>query len=427
MRRNYFLITFAALAILLLNSLAASAQIAQLRGQVLLQQADGTTVPLPGATVDVYRLDLPGKSQTKTDKQGNYVFAGLYIVGNYVVVASAPNARPDILSGVKVGMDRDFKITLVPGDGKRLTEAEVKSLLKAAPGAKGTESAEDRKKREELEAKNREIMASNEKNTKINEVINRTFKAGNESLTAKRYDEAINYYNEGLAADPEQSALLTNKSVALKARAVERYNAAVTNKDDAAKSAGMEAARKDFREAAEAATKAVQLVKAQAAPTEQAALTSYNANKYTALATRAEAMRLFITKVDPTQADAGLTAFQEYLAVETAADKKAKAQLDLAQMLLDVGAADKSYAEFQKVLADSPDNVDALLGAGLALFSSGDKTKYQDAANYLQRFVDKAPETHKFKADARAVLDNLKSQENIKPQKATPAAGRRRG
>ena len=29
-----------------------------------------------------------------------------------------------------------------------------------------------------------------------------------------------------------------------------------------------------------------------------------------------------------------------------------------------------------------------------ALFSSGDKAKYQEAANYLQKFVDKAPDDH---------------------------------
>jgi hypothetical protein len=66
------------------------------------------------------------------------------------------------------------------------------------------------------------------------------------------------------------------------------------------------------------------------------------------------------------------------------------------------------------------------LGAGLALFATGDKTKYQEAANFLQRFVDKAPDTHKFKADAKAVLENLKSQENIKPEKTPAATGRGR-
>ena len=444
MRRKYVFISFVAAAMLLLTNLAVSAQTGQVFGEVVMQQADGKTVPAAGVTIDVYRVDISGKFQTKTDKKGKFIFAGLPFTGTYVIAASAPNARPEILADVKAGRDVNYKLTLGPGDGKRLTEAEAK----AAGGAGNTsadtkgESEEDRKKREELEAKNREIMASNEKNTKINETISRTFKAGNETLrladeakkankraeAVKLYGDAITQYNEGLAADAEQPALLTSKAVALKARGVEHYNAAITSTDDAAKNSGLEAAKKDFREAAEASSRAVELIKAQTVPTEPAAaVTNFNANKYAALSSRAEAMRLFVTKVDTSQADAGLAAFQEYIAVETAPDKKLKAQVDVAQMLLDAGAVDKAYTEFQKALADNPENVDAILGAGLSLFASADKAKYQEAANYLQRFVDKAPDSHRFKADAKAVLENLKSQENVKPQKTTTTGGRRRG
>ncbi|MDT5060458.1 MAG: hypothetical protein QOH63_917 [Acidobacteriota bacterium] len=437
MRRKYFFFTFAAALVLLVSNLAVSAQTGQLYGEVTLKQADGTVVPIAGATIDVYRIDLPGHFPTKTDKKGKFVFAGLPFVGTYIIAASAPNARPDILAGVKAGRDGIYKMILAPGDGRRLTEAEAKAAGSGGTSNSGSssgaaapakESAEDRKKREALEAENEKIKASNAKNTNINEIIGRTFKAGNEALQAKRYDEAIAQYDEGLAADAEQPAILTNKSVALKARGVDRYNAAITSKDEAAKTPGIEAAKKDFRDAADAANKAVELTKAQTVPTEEAALKNFNANKYFALASRAEAMRLLVSKVDPTQADAGLAAFQDYIAVETDPVKKAKAQTDVAQMLLDAGSADKAYAEFQKVLAENPDNIDAILGAGLSLFASQDKSKYQEAANYLQRFVDKAPDTHKFKADAKTTLDFLKTNENIKPQKTTSTpGGRRRG
>lgn len=435
MRRKYVFISFVAAAMLLVSNLAVSAQTGQLFGEVMMQQADGTTVPAAGATIDVYRTDITGKFQTKTDKKGKFIFAGLPFVGVYVIAASAPNASPGVLGDVKAGREVNYKLTLSAGDGRRLTEAEAKASASggvstggSGGGSKG-ESAEDRKKREELEAKNREIMASNEKNEKINEIIGRTFKAGNEALQAKRYDEAINLYNEGLAADAEQPAMLTNKSVALRVRGVERYNSAITSTDDAAKNTGLEAAKKDFREAAEAASKAVELIKAQTVPTEPAAaVTNFNTNKYHAFASRAEAMRLLVTKVDQTQADAGLTAFQEYITIETAPEKKAKAQADVAQMLLDAGASDKALTEAQKILTDNPDNVDAMLIAGLALFQSGDKAKFQEAANYLQRFVDKAPETHRLRASAKDALDYLKSAENVKPQKTTTTTGgRRRG
>lgn len=430
MRRKYFFFTLLAAAMLLLTNLAVSAQTGQLFGEVSILQPDGTTVPVAGATIDVYRIDVTSKYQTKTDKQGKFVFAGLPYVGRYLIAASAPNANPDVLGNVMAGREVNYKISLSAGDGKRYTEAEAKAAVTGgAANTGGKESAEDRKKREEIEARNREIMASNEKNTKINEIVGKAFKAGNEALQAKRYDEAIMHYDEGLAADTQQPAVLTNKSVALRLRGVERYNAAITSTDDAAKSSGLEAAKKDFKEAADASTKAVEAIKTMPVPTEPAAaVTNYNSNKYFAVASHAEAMRLLVTKVDQSQADAGLTAFTEYIAVETDPAKKAKAQADLAQMLLDAGASDKAFTEAQKILAENPENVDAMLVAGLALFQSGDKAKFQEAANYLQRFVDKAPETHKLRASAKDALDYLKSAENVKPQKTTTTTGgRRRG
>jgi tetratricopeptide (TPR) repeat protein len=432
MRRKYFVLTFVAAAMLLLNNLTASAQTGQVFGEVTMQRADGTTVPAAGAVIDVFRIDLPGKQSTKTDNKGKFVFAGLFYAGTYVLAASAPNARPDAIQDVKAGREVTYKLVLSPGDGKRLTEAEVKSLTSAAPGnSGGSESAEDRKKRLELEAKNAEILAGNKKIEESNTVVTRTAKAGNDFLAAKNYDAAIAQYDEGIAIDPThpgQPVLLTNKSVALTNRGIQRYNESVKASDDAAKTSGREAAIKDWREAVTAATKAVDFLKAETAPSDPTALQGYTKSKYLAMAARADAYRLLVSKGDPTQADAGLTAYQEYIAAEPDPAKKAKAQLDAGQMLLDSGASDKAFAEFQKIIASDPENVDAMLGAGLALFQSGDKAKFQEAANYLQRFVDKAPETHKLRSSAKDALDYLKSAENVKPVKATTTTGgRRRG
>lgn len=431
MRRKHIFFSLAAIALLILSSVVASAQTGQLYGEVTLKQADGKVVPVAGAAIDVYRTDISAKYNTKTDKNGKFVFAGLPYVGNYIIAVSAPNAQPKAIPNVKAGRDINYKIDLDPGNGRKLTETEAKSFAASGPSDSGGTtqlSAEDKKKMEEAKKKNAEIEEANKKITSANETVNRTFKAGNEALTAKKYDEAIALYDEGINADPTHPgapSLMTNKSVALRARGVDRFNAALKATDDATKTSGLEAAKKDFKDAADAATKAVEMLKAQTPPTDPAAQKSFEANKYFALAARAEAMRLYAGKVDPTQSDAAIAAYQEYMAAETDAAKKSRAQLDLAQMLLDAGQADKAYAEFQKALNDNPDNVDALLGAGLSLFASGDKSKYQDAANYLQRFVDKAPDTHRFKADAKAVLDNLKNQENIKPQKTTTPSRRR--
>src|SRR6185369_79029 len=304
------------------------------------------------------------------------------------------------------------------------------------------ESAEDKAKREELMKKNAEIESANKKISEANEVIGRTFKAGNEALTAAgaasrsnnseeaiaKYTAAVTAYDEGLAADAEQPAILTNKAVALKGRGVERFNSAVRSKtlDDAGRAAALQTAKEDFKAAAETAGKAVTMIKALPVPTEATEVQRYNGNKYAAMLTHAESMRLYVSKADGSQAEAGLAAFKDYMAVETDPAKKSKAQLDMAQMLLDAGAADKALTEFQAILSTTPDSPEANLGAGLAVYATGDKAKFQEAANYLQKFVEVAPDTNPMKADAKAILAELKNTENVTPEKTSKPAGRRR-
>jgi tetratricopeptide (TPR) repeat protein len=123
--------------------------------------------------------------------------------------------------------------------------------------------------------------------------------------------------------------------------------------------------------------------------------------------------------------DTALAAFKDYINVETDPVKKAKAQLDAAQMLLDAGSGEKALVEYQAILATQPDSPDANLGAGLAIYATGDKAKFQEAANYLQHFVDVAPDSHKFKSAAKDILTELKNTEKVVPEKTTPKRTKR--
>lgn len=445
---RYFYGALAVAILVALASMTTFAQVAELRGKVMMKQSDGQTVPLADAKIDVFRMDMSAKYETKTNKKGEFVFAGLPFIGTYTVAASHPTAAPTFVGGVRPSGENELELVVTPGDGKRLTLDEVKAAgattgpagnRPGGSGSGGGESAADKAKREEMLKKNAEIEAGNKKITEANEIIARTFKAGNEALTAagaaskaknseeaiQKYTAAVTSYDEGLAADADQPAILTNKAVALKGRGVERFNSSLTSKsgDEAAKTAGLQAARDDFKAAAETSSKAVTLIKAQPVPTEPQEVQRYNANKYAAMLTNSESMRLYVTKGGGmAETDAGIAAYKDYISVEMDPAKKAKAQVDMAQMLLDAGAADKALNEFKAILAATPDNPEANLGAGLAVYGLQDKAKYQEAANYLQRFVDVAPDSHPFKDDAKAVLQVLKESENVTPEKTSRPA-----
>src|SRR5690349_19717816 len=184
---KYIYGALAVTALIVSVSLTACAQVGELRGHVFMQQADGQKVPLADAQIDVFRTDMAAKYQTKTNKKGEFVFAGLPFTGTYIVAASHPTAAPSFVPGVKVGREIPCEVTVTPGNGKRLTLDDIKAAGgTAAPtgGAPAAESAADKAKREELMKKNAEIEAGNKKITEANEVIARTFKAGNEALTA---------------------------------------------------------------------------------------------------------------------------------------------------------------------------------------------------------------------------------------------------
>src|SRR5690349_3717802 len=127
---------FGALAVAILVASAAVtsvAQVGELRGTVMMKQADGQKVPVADAQIDVFRTDIKGEYKTKTNKKGEFVFAGIPFVGTYVVAVSHPTAAPNFIPGVRAGHGVPVDIEVTPGNGKRLTFDEIKGAGGTAP------------------------------------------------------------------------------------------------------------------------------------------------------------------------------------------------------------------------------------------------------------------------------------------------------
>ena len=434
MRINFLSRIAAAALFVALAAVAASAQVIRVEGKVTLKQADGTETPVQGAVVDIYRLDVAGKFEVKTDRNGRFVHAGIPLGRSYTIAVSAPGARQSYVWGVPLAQQPEQNFTLEPGNGARLTLDQIKAAQAGGGGpantaggaaASGGMSKEDKAKAEEMKRQVAEAEAKNEKIRQANEVVKRTFEAGNVAIRAKRYDEAIAAYDEGLRADPEVAVLYLNKSYALRSRGVDRFNEATKAKD----TAGKETARADFKAAAEASEQAVKYYRSYlstrggGAPAAGAPAQKDESLDY--LLGRAESYRLALQTSTPVSSDQAVTAIQEYIAAETDPAKKAKAQASLGEALFQGGRIDEAIAAYRQILSSSPDNLDAMYGLGIALAADPSGTKTAEGRDMLKKFASKAQPTDPRKQMAEEAVAGL--DEALKPKPADKSSDANRG
>ena len=379
-----FVFSLIALAVF---SFTVRAQVGSLRGTVGLKQTDGKEVPAAGVDVETFRVDLPGVYKTKTNANGEFVYAGLPFAGTYVIAVSAPGAKPAMLPHVKAGRDDDFHLVLEPGDGRRITMEEAKAAAANAPNPAAITGFETPAQ------------------LKI-----RIFRAGNEALTAKNYDEAIEFFEKGMALFPQEVSFPVNLSVSFRYRGVYRYNSALIARDEGAREQLIAAAKNDFQKAAESATRATDAIKLEPILENEEARNRLHATKLNALACRLEALRLVVLFVDASGATRALAALDDYLNAEDEPARKIKAENDIGVMLLESKNIKLATEHFRRMLVLDQDNLDAVAGLGLAVFESGDPDKALEAGAYLQRFVDEASPDHPMKPRAIAALQTLKTR-----------------
>jgi tetratricopeptide (TPR) repeat protein len=449
MNRSKILTRFAVAALLVAAfAVVAAAQTATIGGKIYLKQADGSKAPLPGAVVKIYRTDIKQEFETKSDKSGRYVEAGLPFIGTYTVVFSGAGASPWYFANIKLASLPPDKltssdVTLEPGDGSTLTLDQVKALEARGGSAPATANpaatAEAKKRADELAAERKKIEAENAKAAEINTKLPDIMKAGNEAFvaaekisdnTAKiaKYDEAIAHYDEGLALDARQPNFLRNKAIVLLQRGRDKYNAALKAKDQA----GKEAARADFKASTEAAEQALTIsreLKSSGGPAAAAAPGQNEELPF--LSTRFDAYRVALQTSAPIDNDAAAKAIEDYINAEPDQGKKDKAQSSLGDALFFAGRVDDSIAKFREVLAKNPNNLEAMYGLGISLAAKvTDATKdaalLTEAHDMLQQFVAKAPEGYPRKQEAaesvKYLEDTMTASKAVdtKSNKSTP-------
>lgn len=429
MLRKYFYKTIAVFALSLVGGIAVFAQTYPITGMVELKNADDTTKPVEGALVEIYRIDQKGASlKDKTNKRGEFSFAGVVAGGTYILSISGPGISPALSQNLKAGAS-DVKILVSSGDGKRLTEDEVRAMLAGAP-ATPTEVAEYTEESKKAEEERLKMIAEYEANKKKiesrNEQRNQLLADGLKAFEAKNYDVAIVKFGEGYELSPDfvgsAPIMANNKALSLVKRALVNYNTMVQSKDAALKKELRPKVNSDFEEALDTYYKAWMASK-NGDPAEIAKIqVDFDKKKMDTLIGANEAVNLMVRTegVSEAKKDIAMELVKEYVAAEKDQAKRADAQLYLGLYLNKVYDFENAVAEFRKAVQFDSKSADAVGQLGLALYTasygSEDTAKKQEALNYLQMYLDMAPKDHSLRDGIDGAVVDLKNQK-LKPQK----------
>ncbi len=436
-RKSLLTLVFTA-GVLLSASIAANAQNGPVNGIVQLDKADGTHVPVAGALIEVYRVDIKvGFPSTTTNKKGEFAFIGIPLGVEYAFSISAPNCEPKIFPNVKAGQE-GLVIKLKPGDGKKLTEDEVRSALASAPTSDGGGTAdltdEQKKLQAEYDKKNAEILAKNKRMQEGDAIARKANEEGAAALKAGNYDLAIAKYSEGVTAVPDfigsTPIMLSGRMEAQKLKGFNLYKEGMATADLAARKAKYSEANGFYDQALESFQSALDVVNNAEAPTDPAEQKRREGMKTALYAAAMEIHRLkAVGDVDNTKAAEANTVITEYLALTTDPAKQLNAYMTLGEIMRRDGDLEKAVAAYRKVLELKPENAEAMGKLGLCLFSLGagsipeDKDLEQEGLNYMQRYTELAPiaatdspAEKEFKTSIKESVDYLKSQK-MAPQK----------
>jgi tetratricopeptide (TPR) repeat protein len=404
-----------------LLSAVALAQTAQIEGTIKVKGEDGSMKTVPGALIDIYRLDINGHWDVKTDKNGHFIRLGLPVQGTFLFVVSGPGISPTWANKIKISQVPVLDLEATPGDGRTLTADEVNALKAGkSPGGGGggggagksapQGSPQDKAK---AEAADKEYQAKLKEGQALQENYNQArnhYNTGVELMHANNYQQALSEFEQAMSVDTSKHAAFSELAYKAGANAAEaHYQIGV----DLFNKKNRDEAKPHFEQAVANINKAITQASAATPPEPNANINNDLIVYYNILTKNAQLLVEFygaVALVDPT--------IQSIDKVETLdAANKNKWEVSKGNLLRAASRVDDAVAAYKKVLAADPNNIDALYNLGLALLGSSEKEQQQEAVNALADFVAKAPATDKRVPDAKSTIEMMKNQFKIEAEK----------
>jgi hypothetical protein len=417
-------------ALLIILATIVSAQTAQVEGTVKVKAEDGTLKPVAGALIDIYRLDVKGHWDMKTDKTGHFIRLGMPLQGTYLFVASGPGIQPTWLNNIRITQVPNIEFVVNPGDGSTMTLEQVQAMIKSsgggppAPGAKPAgpqDKAKSDAQQKEYDAKMKEGQALqatfDSARTHYNAGIEFT------KATPPNYAAALSEFEQATTVDPGKHAAMAELAYKANANLAEaHYQIGVDlfNKKDRA------GAKPHFEKAVEASNKAIALASTAAPSDAGAAGAGAGANNdlivyYNILAKNAQLLVEYYGAAN--LIDDTVKALDKAASIDVA--NKGKWGVAKADMFRAAGRTEDAVAAYKAVIAADPNNADALYGLGLTLIASTERQQIQEGADTLALFASKAPATDKRVPIVKEALEGVKNAYKIEAEKPSSKAKRK--
>lgn len=375
--------------------------------------------PVPGAQIDIYRTDVKGHWETKTDKNGHYVHLGLPLGGTFVFTVSGPGMTP-AYTQARIAQVPTVDFTVEPGDGHTLTIEEVQKAIKSggAPVAGKSGPPVDKAKadasQKEIDQKVKEgkELQSNFDQARIH------YNTGLEMMKASNYSSALSEFEQASAVDPAKHAAMKLINYRASANLAEvHYQLGV----DLFNKRQRDEAKPHFIAAVAAANKAIAVATDDTAennPSLNADLIVY----YNILTKNAMLLVEHFGVAD--LIDETAKSLDKAEALDAA--NKNKWGVLRGDLYRSAGRTDDAVKAYKAVIAADPAYFDALYGLGLTLIAGTERAQIQEGANTLAEFVAKAPATDKRVPIVKDALEGVKNAYKVEAEKpATPARRKR--